>query len=301
MAAGAAMWSLDSIFRAHLVGQYSAFFIVFVTQIICACVVLPICWIHRERLLKLDRKDWAAFLLLAVASNILAMIAFTMAFSRASNFSTPVLIQKLQPLVSVVSAVIFLKETFPRNYFFFFVVALVGSLFVGFGEGSSLKFSSEDIAVAALSLTAAALWGVGTTAGRYLSLRYPYFLVTALRYVLSAIVMTLALPIWWNEPLVEREALLRDLPLFLAMALIPGLLALAIFYRGLQSTKASIACWLELAYPLSAVIVNWIFLGSRLSMLQISGGALLLGAVTALNYRAAQAPMPPRPSLPPPE
>ena len=45
------------------------------------------------------------------------------------------------------------------------------------------------------------------------------------------------------------------------LALIPGLLALLLYYRGLTDTRASYATLAELAFPATAVVLNWAFLG----------------------------------------
>ncbi len=39
----------------------------------------------------------------------------------------------------------------------------------------------------------------------------------------------------------------------------------------------------ELAYPLSAVLVNWVVLDATLSLMQVAGGAILLAAITRLS------------------
>ena len=281
------MWSLDALFRSRLAGTYSAFLIVFVTQIICAIVVLPLCWTQRREILLLKARDWVAFIFLAGASNILAMAAFTYAFARAESYSTPILIQKVQPIFSILSAALFLREEIPRRYLVLSLFAMAGSLLVGYGGGASLVIDSKENVTVIFSLLAALLWGVGTTAGRFVSLRSSFLLVTALRYAVSVLIMLLLTPFWWAEMVSVREPLSRDLPLFVGMALVPGLLALAVYYRGMQVTRASVACWLELAYPVSAIAINWVFLGSPLNLPQIAGAILLLVSVTLMAHRTS--------------
>ncbi len=100
--------------------------------------------------------------------------------------------------------------------------------------------------------------------------------------------MLMLVPLWWSEMNVDSARLKSDLPLFLWMALLPGLLALFIYYKGLQVTRATVACWLELSYPLMAVLINWIFLGSTLNLLQIAGGFLLIASVSMMSYQSAR-------------
>jgi drug/metabolite transporter (DMT)-like permease len=76
------------------------------------------------------------------------------------------------------------------------------------------------------------------------------------------------------------------------LALIPGLLALLLYYRGLTGTRASYATLAELAFPATAVVLNWIFLGVGVTANQVLGFVLLWGAVFVLGYLNARAPAP---------
>ena len=67
------------------------------------------------------------------------------------------------------------------------------------------------------------------------------------------------------------------------MALIPGLAALLLYYAGLRSTKASLASIGELAFPVTAVIANWLLLDIRLTPSQLLGGIILVTSVTLLT------------------
>lgn len=67
------------------------------------------------------------------------------------------------------------------------------------------------------------------------------------------------------------------------IAALAGFISLLIYYRGLQSTKASVATIAELAFPFSAVIINWIFLGATLSFVQILAGIVLLFSISRLS------------------
>jgi uncharacterized membrane protein len=76
------------------------------------------------------------------------------------------------------------------------------------------------------------------------------------------------------------------------LALIPGLLALLLYYRGLTGTRASYATLAELAFPATAVVLNWTFLGVGVTANQVVGFVLLWGAVFVLGYLNAKAPAP---------
>jgi drug/metabolite transporter (DMT)-like permease len=76
------------------------------------------------------------------------------------------------------------------------------------------------------------------------------------------------------------------------LALVPGLLGLLLYYRGLSSTKASYATLAELSFPTSAVALNWIFLGVTISANQVLGFVLLWGAILVLGHLNSRDPAP---------
>jgi hypothetical protein len=61
-----------------------------------------------------------------------------------------------------------------------------------------------------------------------------------------------------------------------------------------RATKAAIAANLE---PVIAAVVAWVWLGQSLSPLQMTGGALIFGAVVLLHEREATRPSQ---AIPPP-
>ena len=96
-----------------------------------------------------------------------------------------------------------------------------------------------------------------------------------------------------QQALLQRLAIVgigdHALQVFL-LALIPGLIGMLIYYRGLQETRASYATIAELAYPATALIVNWIFLDATLTVGQLVGFILLWAAITAMSRLPAQKP-----------
>jgi drug/metabolite transporter (DMT)-like permease len=62
-----------------------------------------------------------------------------------------------------------------------------------------------------------------------------------------------------------------------------GAVALFIYYYGLNHLPASHATLYELAWPLSAMILDWFVRGQTLSPAQILGAILLLGSMILLS------------------
>ncbi len=67
------------------------------------------------------------------------------------------------------------------------------------------------------------------------------------------------------------------------LALIPGLAGLLLYYRGLERTPASIATFAELAFPATALLVNYVALGATVDGTQIAGFGVLWVTIALLH------------------
>jgi drug/metabolite transporter (DMT)-like permease len=80
-----------------------------------------------------------------------------------------------------------------------------------------------------------------------------------------------------------------DVDALILLALVPGLLALSIYYRGLRSTPASLATLAELAFPVSAITLNYAFFDTTLTGTQWLGVAVLSATLVTMSYTARSA------------
>ena len=72
------------------------------------------------------------------------------------------------------------------------------------------------------------------------------------------------------------------------MGLIPGLLAMTLYYVGLGSTPASTATFVELLFPVAAVILNTFILQTPLTIMQLVAAMLLLFSVTMISWSSGR-------------
>jgi len=148
------------------------------------------------------------------------------------------------------------------------------------------------VAAAGFALGAALLWGGGTVLGRFALGGIPFHTLTGLRFLLALpFLAVLAAP---GGGLEQTALGFAQAPLTIALlALIPGLLGMLVYYLGLRRTPASVATLAELAFPLTAIIVNWLFLGRVPTPTQLIGFVILWVALlllTRLDAARANAP-----------
>jgi drug/metabolite transporter (DMT)-like permease len=68
------------------------------------------------------------------------------------------------------------------------------------------------------------------------------------------------------------------------LAVISGLVAMMLYYRGLRRTPASIATFAELAFPASALVINYLVLGTTIDAVQLLGFFLLWATIALLHW-----------------
>jgi drug/metabolite transporter (DMT)-like permease len=274
VALGASLWGTDTIFRRSLTASLSSTHIVLLEHLILSVVLAIPVWSMRSEWLALKPKQWGALLGIAWGGSALGTICFTQAI-RIGNPTTAILLQKSQPIFAALLAWLLLREPLGRRFWICLIAALVGAYVVNFGLAA--PGSGIESETALLALAAAALWGGSTVLGRFLLKSISFVALTGLR-ILLATPLLLALN---GVPAVSLNS--RQVFSLAMLALIPGLLALLIYYRGLRNARASRAAIAELSFAATATILNWMVLGTRITAIQLGGFAVLWGAILSLN------------------
>lgn len=282
VAGGAALWGTDAVFRRGLALELPAATVVFLEHVVLVAITLPLLVRGRSQLRHLRSRDWVAALVIGAGASALATVLFTAAF-RFGDPTTPLLLQKVQPLVAVAGAHLLLGERLLPRFSWFLIAGIAGAYLVAFPDPG--KVSVGGLAPALLALGAAALWGLGTVLGRHLSAKLTFATLTALRFAIglpAAAALVAALPGDTGLGRLDAQAAVA----VLLLALVPGLAGLLVYYRGLRSAPASGATLAELAFPLTAVGVNYAVFATVLSGTQWIGMAVLAVTITTMSLLA---------------
>ncbi len=286
VALAAALWGTDALLRLPLSREVSAPTIVFAEHTVLVLVLLPFLPRAIRAFCGLDMTGRLAVAAIGVGASAVATTLFTLSF-RYGDPVTPAVTQKFQPVIALVGAALLLHERLRPSFAFFAVPALIGAWLLAFPD--PLSIGVDQAAVALLALGAATLWAAGTVLGRLVATRLTAVELTTLRFAFglpAALIIVLATgaPLWVPDVSSTLSVV--------GIALIPGLLAIWLYYLGLRRTAASRATLAELAYPLTAAVVGVAFLDARLQPGQWVGAALVVGAVTALSLHEARAKTP---------
>jgi drug/metabolite transporter, DME family len=278
IAVAAALWGTDGLLRQPLAGQLPAATIVFWEHLLIVAVLVPFLPSALRAFRSATPKERAALILIGAGASAVATALFTRAFQLGDPV-TPLVLQKLQPVIAVAAAALLLGERVRYRYWLFAVPALIGAWLMAFPD--PLSAAPRAAAAALLAVAAAALWAVGTVLGRMVSVRIPSRDVTVLRFAIGLPASAIVL-VSQGAPVAVTPAQLAPLAL---LALIPGLLGLALYYVGLRSTAAARATLAELAFPVTATLIGVGLLGTDLSPTQWLGLVVVVVSVTALGLR----------------
>lgn len=280
MVLGAALWGTDALFRRGLALELPSPTVVALEHLILTAVTLPILLRRRHELAKLSRKEWVALVIIGVGASATATILFTAAF-RYGDPTTPLLLQKLQPLVAVSGASLLLGERLLPRFGWFLGAGVGGAFLLAFPDPTAVTV--ERLTPALLAIGAAVLWGLGTVLGRQVLSSLDRTTLTAARFTIglpAAAVLMLA----FADGTGISTMTAGDWWALVLLALIPGLLAILAYYRGLESTPASAATIGELAFPVSAAAINYVAFGTTLATSQWIGALLLVATITTMSW-----------------
>ncbi|MGH2776754.1 MAG: DMT family transporter [Actinomycetota bacterium] len=284
VAGAAALWGSDALFRRGLALELPAAAVVFVEHAILVALTAHLLLRGARAARSFTVRDWVALLVIGVGASATATVLFTQAFTYG-NPTTPLLLQKLQPLIAVVGARLLLGERLMPRYALYFLAALAGAYLISFPD--PLDVTVEALTPALLAIGAAALWGMGTVLGRHLSIKIDFGSLTALRFAVGLPAAAIILQVqgeFSSLAAIDGSSFLA----LVLLAIVPGLLAILIYYRGLRQTPASAATLAELAFPLTAVAVNYVVFGTQLAATQWLGMGILMATITIMGLRSAR-------------
>lgn len=279
VAIAAGLWGMDALLRRPLAHSTQAATIVLGEHVLLVLVFLPVIVAALPALWRAGPRYVVAGIVIGAGSSALATILFTEAFVRGDPV-TPVVLQKVQPLVAVSLAAVILGER-PRPRFGLFLVGgLAGTWLMAFP--SPLDVSLHGLLPSLYALAAAGLWALGTVLGRFLSLELSFQHVTAVRFAFG-LPAAFAAALVLGAPL---RASLHDEVFIFLLALVTGLVALLLYYYGLQRTTASVASVAELTFPVVAIAVGYLAFDATLTSTQVAGVVLTTLVVLLLPRRA---------------
>ena len=159
------LWALDQVLRpiAQRAGLSSVQIVLF-EHLALAVIFLPSLIKFKQQWQRLPHRSWIGLAFIAIFGSAIATVMLTEAYRLGSPL-VAALLQKTQPIFTVLLAGIFLGERRKPFFWPLFLLALLATFLLAFGfhriEGSL------QVLPVALALGVSAIWGTCTVVGRF--------------------------------------------------------------------------------------------------------------------------------------
>lgn len=280
----ALLWALDGVIRRNLY-SLPPVTIIFLEHLIGLIILTPFVLKYVLKA-KLTKREWWLIILVSFLSGLLGTMWFTTALLKVNfiSFSVVFLLQKLQPLFAITTAQIFLKEKFEKGYLPWALLAIASAYFVTFPNGMVNWQTGQGTIVAALyALGAAFAWGSSTTFSKMLLGKVEAKVSTFYRFLFTVIITLPIVFLFGYGPSLLQPTYTQFGYLAL-IALSTGMVALLIYYKGLEKTPVHISTILELTFPFIAILIDMKLYHTSLVPMQWIAAFVLVFSI----YRIAQ-------------
>ncbi len=240
-------------------------------SLIGSCFLLVIFFYKKERFTKISilQNIWPLVLSsLALCGNwIFLFQAYketTIANAALSYYFAPVLVICLSPII--------LKEKISVRKIFYVGVALVGLFFI---VQSQTTGTSEHYSGIVYGLIAACFYTIVTFTNKYIrGLKEPEN--TIIQLALAA--LFLALYLFGTSGFQVMQIDIKSISLLIALGIVHAGIGFYLFFFGMRHLKGQSIAILSYIDPLTSLVISTMIIGEKMTILQIIGAILLLGA-----------------------
>jgi len=281
----AILWGIDGIVLRPSLYSLPVPFVVFTGCAIVTIILFPVLIKNFHFIRSLSKNDLIAFFAVALIGEAVGTMAITKALFYVNyiNLSIVILIQKLQPVFALLLASILLKEKLNKQFFIWGGIAIAGAYLMTFGYSFPNFNTGDKTAIAALfAFVAAFSFGSSTVLSKIALKNVSFEVGTYLRFAFAAVIL-LFISIGTGDFNSFGSVTATQWIVFALVALLTGGPAIFLYYYGLKRISASIATICELAFPLTAVILEYIIHKNILSPVQWFGAAILFTGIIKVS------------------
>jgi len=283
----AIMWGFDGVVLTPRLFNLKVPYVVFVLHAIPFLLMNIFLVKQYKHLPTFSRKDLFTFVLIAATGGSIGTLAIVKALFLVNfeHLSIVVLLQKLQPIFAIVLAAILLREKITKNFIIWAFLAITAGYTLTFGFNLPHMSSGINTVSAALyALLAAFCFGSSTVFSKMVLSKYNFKTVTFYRYGFTSILMFIIV-LSLGQFSQFKETSNQNWLFFIIIALTTGSGAILLYYYGLNRVKAIVSIIVELLFPISAIVFDYLINDSLLSPIQWGSAALMVFSIIKLNQR----------------
>lgn len=279
------LWGFDGIVLTPRLFNLDVIFVVFILHLIPFLIMNVFLKNEYRHLRNFSRQDYLLFLLIALFGGFIgtASIVRALFLVNFQDLSVVVLLQKLQPVFSIILAALILKERIRKRFALWAGIAILASYFLVFGISlPDLATNRTSIYAALFALLASFSFGSSTVLSKKILEKYSFKTGTFFRYGFTVGILLLVVVLTGR---MGQFALVTPSNWFYFMLIgfTTGSGAIFLYYFGLIRINALLATMCELFFPISAIFFDYIFNGKLLSFVQWIAAAIMIFAIIKLN------------------
>jgi drug/metabolite transporter (DMT)-like permease len=283
----AIMWGFDGVVLTPRLYNLDAGFVVFILHLI-PFLLMNIFMFKQYRFIKeFSTKDILVLSSIALTGGAIGTLFIVKALFLVNfqQLSVVVLLQKLQPIFAVLLAAIFLKEKLTGRFLLWGLLAVIAGYILTFELSWPTISSDRNTMLAAMYAVIAALcFGSSTVFSKIGLKNYNFKTMTFFRYGFTVLIMflfVLSTQKFQQFSLTNRS----NWMFFIIIGLTTGSGAIFLYYFGLRRVNAITSVIVELIFPISAIIFDYIFNDARLSIIQWASAALMVLSIIKISYK----------------
>ncbi len=259
----AVLWGTTGIL-VRMISDMTALSIIFY-RVALAFMIFIVFFYISGNLNKLKLKDKKPYLVLFSVLQVITMLTF---FESIMNASVPVAVLLLYtaPVYVTVFSPVLLKERSTGKGWMALFLSMAGVILIV--EPGNIEFSLKLTGIIA-GLLSGISYAFQIMTSKYISKSYSGYTQAFWSFMIA---MLLLLP----AAVVPVNILLGNIEYLILLAIFPTILAISLYFNGLNKVRAASASILGLIEPVSAVILSIIILHDSISIPVMMGGALIL-------------------------
>lgn len=283
----AIMWGFDGVVLTPRLFNLDVGYVVFILHLI-PFLLMNVFMYKQYRFVKdFTTKDIFVLLSIALTGGALGTLSIVKALFLVNfqHLSIVVLLQKLQPIFAILLAAIILKEKLTHRFLIWGLLAIIAGYTLTFEFKLPVVTSDRNTILAAVfALLAAFSFGSSTVFSKMVLGKYDFKTVTFFRYGFTALLMLFYVMVT-QKFMQFSETTTNNWVFFIIIGLTTGSGAIFLYYLGLKHVSAIISVIVELIFPISAIIFDYIFNDARLSLIQWLSAAVMVFAIIKISYR----------------
>ena len=287
----AVMWGFDGVVLTPRLYNLDVGFVVFMLHLIPFLLMNVFMFRQYKLINEFNTKDILVFFSIALTGGALGTLSMVKALFLVNfqQLSVVVLLQKLQPIFAVLLAAIFLKEKLTGRFILWGLLAVIAGYILTFEFSWPTISSDRNTMLAAMfALVAAFCFGSSTVFSKMGLKNYDFKTMTFFRYGFTTVLMFLYV---LSTQKFQQFSIANqsNWMFFIIIGLTTGSGAIFLYYFGLRRVNAITSIIVELIFPISAIIFDYIFNDVRLSMVQWGSAALMVFSIIKISYKKTTA------------